>query len=260
MSPVLASALFGLAAAAVTVIALVMVRFAAGFTRTHAPVFAAFAAGLVIAVSILRLLPEALDAIPAAPWLVLAGFGLGAMMQRLLSLRGPAGLQAASSLAPVLAIALHSLIDGVVYAVTFAVGAAIGLAAVPGLVIHEFPEAVICFVLLQRAGLSDRASAGYASLAAGGTTLLTAVAAAPVAASLSPEVLGGLFAVAAGLLLHVGAVHLLRHTETTRWTLSTPAVLGGAALAAAMTLMHTPPARDLDTIEVGGHFHQHAAN
>jgi len=59
-------------------------------------------------------------------------------------------------------------LDGVVYAVTFAVDAGAAAGAGLGLIVHEFPEAVICFLLLQRAGVGDRTAFIGAFAAAGG--------------------------------------------------------------------------------------------
>ena len=250
MHPVFSATLFGLVAALVSLGALVAVRYAAGFTRAQAPLFAAFAAGLLIAMSILHLIPEAFAMTDQAAMLVLAGFGLGFLMQRGIEAwpgNGRAGL--ALALAPVVAIALHSTVDGLVYAVTFAVDFFTGLSAVLGLSLHALPEAVICFVLLQRAGLSDRTAFFGAFAAAGLTTLVFAAGAAPFAAALSDAQLGGVMAVVAGLILHVGAAHMLSHAGEAGWMKGTPMVVLGALAAIALTqvkseLSHAVPVPD----------------
>ena len=67
MSPVLSAFLFGLAAAGVAGLALLLVTRASGFTRANAPVFAAFAGGVVITIAVVHLIPEAMVMAPAAP-------------------------------------------------------------------------------------------------------------------------------------------------------------------------------------------------
>lgn len=237
MHPVLYASVFGLIAAAVSVATLFAVRFAAKYTRAQAPLFAAFAAGLVIATAILHLMPDALTMVERAPLLVLAGFGAGFFLQRGIEAWPRTGRRAglALVLAPVIAIALHSAIDGLVYAVTFTVDVFTGLSASLGLVVHEVPEAIICFVLLQRAGVSDRTAFFWAFIAAGATTLVAAAGAAPFAAALSAPMLGMVFAVVAGIMLHVGATHLLSHAGEAGWLRATPMVVFGALVAIAMT-------------------------
>lgn len=255
MSPIAATILFGVLAALVAGLALTLVRTASGFTRANAPILAAFAGGIVITMALVKLLPEALVLSESAPWLVLAGFAGGFVLHGLASVAGHShnqdshqdhghdhsgALARRASLAPVFAIALHSALDGLVYAVSFEVDPIIGLSAASGLVLHEFPEALICFVLLQRAGLSDRGAAIAAFLASGATTLIAAAIAAPYASGLDPATLGALFAIVAGLLLHTGAAHLLHEAESAGAMKGGAAVFAGAGLAAAMTFVHAP--------------------
>jgi ZIP family zinc transporter len=248
-------------AALVAGLALTLVRTASSFTRANAPILAAFAGGIVITMALVMLLPEALVLSDQVPWLVLAGFACGFVLHGLASVAGhshnqdahqPHGHDHAStlarraSLAPVIAIALHSALDGLVYAVSFEVDPVIGLSAASGLVLHEFPEALICFVLLQRFGMSDRGAAIAAFLASGVTTLASAAIAAPFASGLDPATLGALFAVVAGLLLHTGAAHLLHEAESAGAMKGGAAVFAGAGLAAALTFVHAPHIDELD--------------
>jgi zinc and cadmium transporter len=230
---------FGLGAAIISFIALLGVRFASQFTRANEPLFAAFAAGLVIAMAILHLVPEAVQMSERAPVWVLAGFGLGFAIQRGIeswpgkAAAGHPGM--AIALAPVLAIGMHSAVDGLVYAVTFSVDFFTGLSASLGLMVHEFPEAIICFVLLQRAGLSDTRAFLFAFAAAGLTTLVAAAIAAPVAATVPDAVLGNLFALVAGIMLHVGATHLLAHAGEAGWRRASPVLVAGALTGLLIT-------------------------
>jgi len=246
-SPTLNAALFGALAAAAALAGLLALARAAAFTRRNAGVFAAFAAGLIIGVALLRLVPEALHAHELAPWMLLAGFGAGFLIQRGMEAGFGRDSALALALAPVFAIALHSMLDGVVYAVTFAVDAGAAAGAGLGLIVHEFPEAVICFLLLQRAGVGDRTAFIGAFAAAGLTTLAAAILAAPAAGALPEPTLGALFAFIAGLLLNVGAGHLLTHAGDAGWGRATPAVLAGGLVAAGLTL--ASPAHD------HGHLH-----
>jgi zinc and cadmium transporter len=256
---------FGMIAAGVALLALILVQRAAGFTRRNGPLAAAFAGGLVITIAVTHLIPEALVMAPNAPWLVLGGFAFGFVVHTLLGGAGhnhhdgetPAPNRIAA-LAPVIAIAMHSALDGLIYSVTFAVDSATGLIAATGLIIHEFPEALICFVLLQRAGLPNGRAALFAFLASGATTFTAAAISAPFAGSLDPETLGVLFALVAGLLLHVGAAHLIHEAAEAGALRGGGAVFAGAGVAALMALGHSHNhGHDHDHAHDGHHHHDH---
>ncbi|MEQ8404060.1 MAG: hypothetical protein RKE49_03100 [Oceanicaulis sp.] len=243
MSPIAATLLFGCLAALVAGLALTLVRTAAGFTRANAPLLAAFAGGIVITMALVKLLPEALHLSERAPWLVLGGFAFGFVLHAVAGAAGhgePEGALRRASLAAIGAIALHSALDGLVYAVSFQVDPVIGLSAASGLVLHEFPEALICFVLFQRAGVGNRTALIGAFLASGATTFAAAAIAGPQTGALDSQTLGALFAVVAGLLLHTGAAHLLHEAGEAGPVKGGAAVFAGAGVAALMTLSHGP--------------------
>ena len=259
MTPFLSSLAFGAAAALMVALALGVTRLAAGFTRANGPLFAAFAGGILVTIALVQLLPSALTLSPEAPWLVLGGFAAGFVLHAAAgaAVHDPEAARRGAAFAPVLAIALHSTLDGLVYAITFTVDSSAGLAAATGLVLHEFPEAVVCFVLLQRAGLSDRMSLIFAWLAAGATTLVAAALTPAWAGALNEADLGALFALVAGLLLHVGAARLMHEAAEIGAIRGGVAVAAGAGVAAAMTLAHA----DHDHAPNGEilHGHDHAA-
>lgn len=230
----------GLIAALVCAAALVLVHRARTFTRNNAPLFAAFAGGVVVTLALVRLIPEALHLHPHAGWLVLAGFGFGLILHVLLgaTMKTDGAASRVRALAPVLAIAVHSSLDGTVYAVTAAIDPYTAISTATGLILHEMPETLICFLLLQRGGFSDRSATVLAFLAAGMTTLVSAIISGPFALSVEPDILGILFAVVAGLLLQVGASHLLGETGKAGWLRGLTAVFAGAGVAALMTLAH----------------------
>ncbi|MCP2669662.1 ZIP family metal transporter [Maricaulaceae bacterium EIL42A08] len=255
----LSAIVFGLIAAGVALTALLLVQRAAGFTRRNSPVAAAFAGGLVITIAVTHLIPEALVMTANASWLVLLGFGFGFVVHSLLGAGAhehahdhdhpPSAktIHPISAVAPVVAIALHSALDGLVYSVTFAVNAETAMIAATGLIIHEFPEALICFVLLQRAGLSNIKAIIFAFLASGATTFGAAALSAPYANLLDTDTLGILFAIVAGLLLHVGAAHLIHEAGEAGALKGGTAVFAGAAVAAVMAIAH-------------GHSHGHSTH
>lgn len=246
MSPSLSALVFGLVAAGAVGLAVLLALRGAGFTRQHSPLFAAFAGGLVVTLAVVELIPSALSAGGHAPWLVLAGFAGGFVLQGLTGgsavasvSAGPGSARArAAALAAVGALAIHSALDGVIFAVTHALEPALAATAGVGLVAHQLPVAVVCFILLQRAGLGDRLAAWLAFTAAGLTMLAAAVATAPFAAALDTGPLTILMALVAGLLLHVGAAHLLSEALAAGLLRGGGAVFAGAGAAAVMLMGH----------------------
>jgi ZIP family zinc transporter len=230
--------LAGGAAMVMAFLALIMARFAAGFTRKNGPLMAGIAGGIVVTIALLHLIPEAFHMSPQAAWIVLAGFGLGFLIHGIADSGSGSSVSKLSALAPLLAIGMHSALDGLVYAVSFQVEFELGLNAAVGLVLHEFPEAIICFVLLQRAGIGDRLAFLLAFLVSGALTFAASAMSLPYTSALDEATLGAMFAFVAGLLLHVGASHLLHEAQSVGFVKSTSSGLIGALIGAVMSLGH----------------------
>ena len=96
---------------------------------------------------------------------------------------------------------------------TFSVSVFTGVLAAIGMVLHEFPEGVITYMLLQRGGIGRKKAAIYALLAAGVSTPLGTLIFYPFLHRLGQPVLGALLAASAGALVYVGASHLLPAIE-----------------------------------------------
>jgi len=125
----------------------------------------------------------------------------------------PAGKSYVIGLTGMLGIGLHSFIDGIVYSIAFAVSVFTGVVSAIGMALHEFPEGIITYVLLLRGGLSDRKAFWWTFFAAACTTPLGTLTSYPVIASISRPFLGALLALSAGMLIYVGATHLLPRAE-----------------------------------------------
>lgn len=235
-------------AAAVASLGLLLVVTRGEWAVRHGAAFTAFAAGVLLTTAI-TLFAEALSATPHAAFAALAGYLLLHGANLSLVGRGPgAGGGAGGGMgaaAPVVAIGLHSLVDGIEYGVLFDHDARTGLVASAGLIAHEFAEGVILFALLRTAGVRTRRAALVAFLAAAVTTPLGAIASQPLLAAL-PEAGVDLFlAGAAGALLYVGATHLPMHLRRGEQVSPANGGLGlvvaylvGVAFAATLALGH----------------------
>jgi len=175
-----------------------------------------FAAGVLISVSFIHLIPASFDMNGTAPIYLLIGYMGLYIINRFVNIMVCQDRDCANltiGVIPMIGIGIHSFIDGVIYTVTFNVSIFTGVLAAIGMVLHEFPEGVVTFLLLDRAGLSRKKSTFLAFLAAGISTPLGALVSFPFISKIDRPFLGILLAVSAGALVYVGASHLLPAVE-----------------------------------------------
>ena len=201
--------------------------------------FMSFAAGVLITVSLMHILPEAYDMNSQAPLLVLIGFMALYISNRILDkyrFHGKEQNQITIGLIPMIGIGIHSFLDGVIYSVTFNVSIFTGVLAAIGMVLHEFPEGIVTFVLLKRGGLSQKKAIIWAFLAAAVSTPLGTLVSYPFIHRIDRKVLGLMLAFSAGALLYVGATHLLPAVDNEDREFTSLSLLGGIAVAVIIVL------------------------
>lgn len=226
-------------ACAVTTLGIVVISQYRDWSRERSAYFVSFAAGVLITVSFMQIIPESIDMSRRAPLFILAGFlGLYVLNHSVhLYLCDEHGCaDRALGIIPMIGIGLHSLIDGAIYSITFNVSIFTGLLAAIGMVFHEFPEGVITFVLLERGGFTQGRAVLYAFLAAALSTPLGALISYPFISRMDEPTLGPLLALAAGALVYVGATHLLpevaeRNRRFTLLTLAAGVLVGVVIIA-----------------------------
>lgn len=200
-----------------------------------------FAAGMLVSLPLMHILPRSIQMHDSAPGLALAGFLALYLFDSLVRSRtGDSGArsQVAGNIAPVLAIALHSYVDGVIYSVTFDVSVLTGVLAATGMVLHEFPEGIITFSLLMEGGLGRQRSAVYAFLAAALSTPAGTLSSFPLVHRASESALGVMLALSAGALLYVGASHLLPSVQHEKAGYAALTLGAGVLVAVLITLLH----------------------
>lgn len=241
---------FGVIAAFVTTVGLVIVAQRAPWSERNASMFGLAAAGMLATMAFLHMIPEAFHLSEQAPIWLATGFFGGLLLHNVVSLlfpEHPGKTPVYLALTPLIAIAFHSFLDGVIYSVTFATSFASGVYASFGLILHEFPEGVIAFAILKRAGVSNMKAFWFAFLAAAATTPAGVIVSAPIMFALEQETLGALFAISAGLLLFVATGPLMAPLKEMKPARGLGAVAAG--IAAAMLLILAPVH--------GGHDHDH---
>jgi zinc and cadmium transporter len=211
-------------ACSVTTIGIYVIERFEPWANRNAVYFMSFAAGVLISVSFVHIIPKSFKMNPSAPVFLLLGFMGLYLFNRFLNVfvcQQRDCPELAMGIVPMLGIGSHSFLDGMIYSVTFNVSIFTGIVAAIGMVLHEFPEGIVTFVLLRRAHFDKRRSVLYAFLAAGISTPLGTVLSYPLIQKIDQATLGLLLALSAGALVYVGGSHLLPavEKENKRYTL-----------------------------------------
>lgn len=226
MSPAIVASFIAALMASAGIVAVALRR---RWAETNRPYFAALASGVLLSTSFF-LLPEAFAGSDLAPIAALAGyfvlFALGRFARR------PEGRAAAAFFA----ISAHSLIDGVEYGLLFEASTTAGIIGAGGLILHEFAEGVILFLILRTMGIGQIGAVLLAMLGAAFTTPLGAFAASSVIPELSGAEFSMALAFAAGALLFVGASQLPEEFGELSFRSSVATYAFGAVLAAILMI------------------------
>jgi zinc and cadmium transporter len=226
-------------ACAVTTIGIYVIGRYEEWGRQNTVYFMSFAAGVLVSVSFIHIIPKSFEMNEGAPVYLLGGFLAIYLFNRFLNLYICQEYQCetfATGIIPMLGIGLHSLLDGVIYSVTFNVSIFTGALAAIGMVLHEFPEGIVTFLLLERGGFERRRAAVYAFLAAAISTPLGTLVSYPFIDDIAKPTLGLLLAVSAGALVYVGASHLLPEVEKENKLYSVISLAVGVLIAVFIVL------------------------
>lgn len=229
-------------AAIITTIGIYVINKFASWGKKNVTYFMAFASGVLISVSFMHIIPESFEMHTRAPVFLLVGFLMLHILHRFIHIFvcSDEGCRKdyIFGIIPAIGIGFHSLMDGVIYSVTFSVSTFTGVLAAVGMVLHEFPEGLVTFLILAKAGFSKRKAVIYAFLAAAVSTPLGTLISWPFISRLTPPVLGALLSISAGALIYVGATHLLPEVEEKGKKFSLIALAAGIAAAIVIIFSH----------------------
>jgi len=232
--------LTSLAAAVVTSLGIWTIRRFADWGHRNTAYFMCFAAGVLISASFLHMIPKAFSLNPNAPaWLLGGFFGMHVFNRFLTAFvceRDPQKKDYAIGVLPMLGIGLHSFIDGFIYSIAFTVSILTGFLATAGMVLHEFPEGIVTYLLLVKSGFAERRAAFLAFTAAAASTPVGMLVSWPMVSAIDEPTLGLLLSVSAGALVYVGATHLLPRAEQEHRRYSLVALGGGILVAVVIVL------------------------
>ena len=195
------------------------------WTTIHSHFVNSLAAGVILGVAFLGLMPEAIEMNPRALPFVLIGFVIFYVLESVIVVHSGTEIHFEDGGTHALAgrawtifagLFLHSLIDGVIIGIGFQVSHELGLLAATSVILHELPEGVTTFALL--INRIKKRTALILSLAVGVATPLGALVGLVALPGVSFEIMGALLAGTAGSFVYVGASDLVPETHTrTGW-------------------------------------------
>ncbi len=186
------------------------------FGQRFSPYISAFAVGVLITTTIFHLIPEGYSYSPAVWQWITFGFlsflGAGLFLQILTSGKSlNTDLAFASS--SILALGVHSFMDGILYATAFQGAVTSGWTTVLGLLVHELPEGIIIFYLLREARLNIFAATIIAFITAGLTTVAGTITALTFIEQTTSS-LHIMMGITAGAFIYLMIFHLGPHAST----------------------------------------------
>jgi len=201
--------LYGAAAASANILGAAAIAWRASWSVRALDALLSFAAGFLIAVSVVDLFPQSIIvAGPIAPAIVLLSYVLVHLTQHTFARHFHFGeetheVNASVSASALVGLLLHTFFDGVAIASGFAVSPSLGFLVFMAILLHKLPEGLAISSLFLAAGAGRRAALGAA----------TALGVATMAGVLLTEYLTGLrdmgLAIAAGVTLYVAASNLV---------------------------------------------------
>jgi len=230
-------------AAMVTSLGIYTIRNYVDWGQRNSTYFMCFAAGVLISASFLHIIPKSLSMNPNGSIYLLVGFFGLHLFNRFITAfvcqKDPEKEQYGIGIVPMIGIGFHSLIDGFVYSIAFSVSIFTGFLATAGMVLHEFPEGIITYLLLLKGGFKERSAMTWAFLAAALTTPLGMLISYPIMSKIDEPTLGALLSLSAGSLIYVGATHLLPKAEQEHKRYSFVALGGGVLVAIIIVISKT---------------------
>lgn len=228
-------AVFALSAMMVNCIGIWVIYKNKEWAEKNKEYFMCFAAGVLISSPLIMAFPQAVEKNGSAGLAALSGFVFMFFSNKFIKYKTNQE-ELAFGITALEGIGIHSLIDGIIYAVTFSVSTFVGVMAGIGLVVHEFAEGVITFSVLIKGGVDDKKALLYAFLVAALTTPVGAFLALPFVSRLNSSILGLTLGFVVGVLIYVSASHLLPEARTHERKHSYVALLSGIGLSLLIML------------------------
>ncbi|UCE13350.1 MAG: ZIP family metal transporter [Candidatus Heimdallarchaeota archaeon] len=216
------SSLAGLA----TITGVFLMRQYQAWALDHSHYINSFAAGLILALVFFHLMPEAVELSDIAFPAILIGFFLFFLLENFIvihsgseihyciddeeTVSGSGSHLTRMGIMAFFGLAFHSLIDGIIIGVGFEIDMTIGFLAAVAVIMHEVPEGITTFALINRA-MPEKAN--VFSIIVAIATPVGALVSLFFIGGLTDEIIGILLALAAGTFIYVAASDLIPETH-----------------------------------------------
>ena len=218
---------YGSLAGLATLLGIMLIKQTRDWAIKNSNYLNSFAAGLLLALVFLHLLPEATELSEIAPQVIFLGFFGFYVLENFIMIHSGTELRYCideeephSHMLPTTGImafsglALHSLIDGIIIGVGFEVSTEVGLLAAFAVITHEVPEGITSFALINE---THPSKALMLSIIVGIATpigaLLSLLFIHNPGLQLPESTIGILLALGAGTFLYVAASDLIPETH-----------------------------------------------
>ncbi|MFX1521041.1 MAG: ZIP family metal transporter [Promethearchaeota archaeon] len=243
--------IFGSIAGTATLTGVFLLTKKEDWARKNSHFINSFAAGVILALALFHLMPEALELNEFALVYVFIGFIVFYLLESVLILHSGAEIHymdkahigIAESLSEkrtkgivvISGLGFHSLIDGIIIGVGFEVSTSIGLLTSLGVILHEFPEGITSVSILLDAGMDKLAALRYSIIVAVATPI-GSIGSLIFVLGVSEVIIGALLAIAAGTFLYVSASDLIPETHERDNKKHAVILLGGVAFLYLLTV------------------------
>ncbi len=222
MDNTIVTLIYGFIAGGATIVGIWVVIFNEALGKRYESFFMTFAAGVILAVSFLHLMPEALELNEKAIFYVFLGFLSFYMLESYFFIHSGPEFQhiehfnhtRISVIAKVAfwGLLVHSLLDGITIGIGFEVDKTLGIFTALSIILHELPEGIATFSILILS--HDRRRALHKSYIVALATPLGAVFSLLFIKSITEDVVGLLLSLVAGSFIYVAASDLIPATHT----------------------------------------------
>jgi zinc transporter ZupT len=217
---------YGLLAAAATFAGGLLVVAARRWSLANRDYLLAFAAGVLISLALVEILPETAADTPGAHLFLLGGFFFMYLVEQLAIPHhghqhdaGGAHTAHGLTLMAWAGIVVHSFVDGLAIASGVALDPGLGASVTAGVILHELPEGLLAASLLLAGGASRRRILAMTAVVALATPVGAAISDAAlrtVGAAAITNISSAAIAAAGGTFLYVGAADMLHHAHAER--------------------------------------------
>jgi len=138
-----------------------------------------FSAGMLITTPLIITLPEAIEKTHNAGFIALLGFLFMYFSNKFIK-KKTRQRELTFGITVVEGICIHSLLDGIIYAVTFSISFISGILSGIGLIVHEFAEGIITFSTLRHGGVKTKNAGIISFFVSSLSTPIGAIIALPI--------------------------------------------------------------------------------